>query len=95
MRYRIRPGIVKAKICGSQYLIPTRKASEECPQILRLSLLTIASWELIENHREQDIYRVYEILTKKPEDEVRKTVDQMLSDLCAKGFLIEAEDEEN
>ena len=95
MKYRIRSGIVKAEICGSHYLIPTRKASEECSQILRLSLLTMASWELLEKHREQDIYRVYEILTKKPADEVRETVDQMLSDLCAKGFLIEVEDEEN
>ena len=95
MKYKIRPGIVKAKICGSHYLIPTRKASEECPQILRLSLLTLASWELLEEDRKQDIYRVYEILTKQPADEVRQTVDRMLSDLCAKGFLIEAEDEEN
>ena len=93
MRYQIRPGIVRTQICGAYYLIPTRKAADDCPSIMRLSIFTASAWELLEKDREQDIYRVYEILTKKTAEESRAHVDKLLADLCARGYLIEAEDD--
>ncbi len=92
MRYQIRPGIVRTQICGAYYLIPTRKAAEDCPSIMRLSIFTASIWELMEKEREQDIYRLYEVLTKKTAEESKEYVEKQLADLCAKGYLIEVED---
>ena len=93
MRYRQRPGIVKTNICGVSYLIPTRKASEACPNVLKLSLISTVAWEAVAKQREADIYHIYGLLTKKPITEVHEIIDKLLHDLCDQGFLIEAEDE--
>ena len=93
MRYIQRPGIVKTEICGVSYLIPTRIASEECPRVLKLSLITAIAWEAVGKNKEQDIYKVYGILSKKSEEEVQEKVEELLRGLSEKGFLIEAEDD--
>ena len=94
MHYIVRPGIVRAKICGVYLLIPDRAASEVCPYVQRISLLVSAAVEVIEKGQPvENIYTIYRILTKKPEEEVRAKVDGLLADLCGKGFLIRVEDD--
>lgn len=94
MRYKVRPGIVRAQICGVYLLIPDRAASEACPYIRRINLLLSAAVEVIEKGQPiEKIYTIYRILTKRPEEEIRQKVDRQLADLCDKGFLIRVEDE--
>ena len=91
MNYSPRPGIVRAKICGEYLLIPTRSASEECPEVMRLSLMGAALWEELEKGRElKKLYEVFAILSRKPEEEIRERTDKLLDRLYEKGYLVEA-----
>ncbi|MBO4562905.1 MAG: hypothetical protein J5772_04755 [Clostridia bacterium] len=93
MYYKLRDGIVQTKICGVFMLIPTRRASEYCPHIQKVGLLLYAAIELLERGEPMEkVYRMYSILTKKPDDEVHKMVHDQLEELCAKGFLVKTED---
>ncbi len=94
MRYKVRPGVVRAQICGAYLLIPDREASEACPYVQRINLLLSAAVEVLEKGQPmENIYTMYRILTKRPEEEIRQKVDRQLADLCDKGFLIRVEDE--
>ncbi len=93
MTYRTRPGIVKTEICGVHLLVPTREAAELCPNILRLKLTHAIVWDIISREGPvEDICRVFSILTKKPDKEVRTRVQKLLDDFCEKGFLIRTDE---
>jgi hypothetical protein len=95
-QYKVRPGIVKTEICGVRLLVPTRQASEACPGVLRLSMMTDFAWTLLCNTEDpgeavEKIRKVVALLSKAPDDVVIERVDRLLSGLCEKGFLIETE----
>ena len=94
MKYKVRPGVVKVQICGSYLLIPTRAAASSCKEIIQLKLLQTMGWELLSAGRPVDeVYKMFSIFTKKPEEENRRMVDTFLENLYEKGFLIKEEDE--
>lgn len=94
MKYKVRPGIVRADICGAHLLIPNREASEACPHVMSISLLTAGLWEgLSKSNSTENIYKLYKILLNKPDEEIRQIVDKQLLKLYEKGFLLQAEDE--
>ncbi len=93
MRYKTRPGVVKVQICGSYLLVPNREASEYCQGVVQLKMLQTMGWEVLEaGGPVKDVYKLFSIFMRQPEEEVRSTVDTFLSRLREKGFLI-AEDE--
>ncbi|MBO4848192.1 MAG: hypothetical protein J5586_03465 [Clostridia bacterium] len=94
MKYKLREGIVQTKICGVFLLVPTRAASESCPHIQKVGLLLYSAIELLERGEPiEKIYQMYQILTKKSDEEVRELVDGQLETLREKGFLVAAEDD--
>ncbi len=93
MTYKCRPGIVRVKICGEYLLTPTRAASEACPKVLRLSIMKAALWEELEKgHDGSVVVRAFHALSRKPEEEIRKKVDQALTELYEGGFIIRADE---
>lgn len=91
MKYQCRKGIVRVQICGEYYLIPTREASEICPTITRLPLLSAAIWEEVEKGNNTDKLRfAFQTLTHKPEEEIQARIDGILEDLFQRGYLVEA-----
>lgn len=95
MRYVCREGIVLTKIAGEWLLIPTRKASESCPHIMRLALPCAMMWGCLEKGGSMgDVYRIFRVLTKKEDKEVRQLVDRLMSELIEKGYLIASDPEE-
>lgn len=93
MNYTTRPGVALVTVCGVKLLIADRKASEFCPQPLRLKISGAVIWGFLEKGRMEDIDTFYSILSKKSPEEVREKVDGFLHDLCEKGFLIAGERE--
>lgn len=97
--YKIRPGIVKTEICGVRLLVPTRAASEECPHILRLNMIYDFTWSILTkadgDEGVENVRKMIALLSKAPDDVVEEKVNQLLSGLCEKGFLIETEEPEN
>lgn len=94
MYYVLRPGVVKTKICGVFLLIPDRKASEICPRIQRLNLITALTLEVLEKREPiENAYRNYTYLSRKTMDEAKEKIDGILDDLCKKGYLICEENE--
>ena len=82
MIYSCRPGIVLTKICGQWLLIPTRAASEHCPNVTRLTFPAALIWGMIEKRKSrEDIQRAMSILTHdetKARDVVRSIIDSLL-----------------
>lgn len=94
IKYKPRPGIVKVRICGENLLVPTREASEACPRVIRLNLMAAALWTELEKGNGADkICRFFEILSKKPKEEVEEQIEKVLRDLYENGYLINAGDE--
>lgn len=88
MNYRLRQGIVFTKICGQYLLIPNRKASETCPHIKPLSIISAAMIENIQKgYPMEKIYQIYEVLSRKTKEESCKRIDQLAEELCKHGFL--------
>ena len=96
MSYKIRPGITHVNICGANLLIPTRAASVECPNVVRLGGLGSLLWGYVEGTLPRGL--IVNLMTKtqkKPVAEIESQIDASLRDLCEKGFLIEVPDEED
>lgn len=92
MRYKIRPGITRTNICGVQVLVPTRKASEACPSLMRLNLISSIVWETIEKDLPMEkAKQACKILLRKPDNEVDARVQKILDHFYEKGFLIREE----
>lgn len=92
MKYQPRPGVVLTKLCDMNVLIPSRAAYGACRTIKRLPALWAITWEQLEREdAEERILAIHRILTRKPDEEIRKTVDEFLQDLADKGFLIESD----
>ncbi len=92
-RYKTRPGIVFTKICGVKLLIPTRKASEDCPRFKRLNFFTSMIWQMLEAEKTmEEIYELLHIFIKEPDEIVREKVDKILIEFEKDGFLIAEED---
>lgn len=89
MKYKQRPGIVLTEICGEQFLIPTRAASEFCPYLVKANLFVTIIWGMVGNDQPvEKIYDAFQMLSRKPEDVVQKFVDRLLASLCKKGILV-------
>ena len=89
MGYQIRPGIVLTYLCGSPFLIPTRKAAQACPHILRLSLPLLSLWKALElDMPHERICALFEGLLHVSAEEADRLIAQSLQMLCEKGFLI-------
>ena len=97
MQYKPRPGIVPAKICGLHVLIPTRAAYDHCKSIIRLPKLWAITYDMITKEEpEENMIRLHKILTKKPEEEIKRRIDHFCEELAKNGFLIKdsGEDEQ-
>lgn len=95
MKYQYRPGIVRTHICGECLLIPTREASEACPEIIRLPLLGAAVLEVIEKGKDLSVITgAFRKLTGKPAADIDRRISEFLEDLCEKGYLIRTGDDE-
>lgn len=94
MKYKLRPGVVLANICGVSLLIPGREASAFCPYIRKISLPVVVALDKMSKNESWDFaYEVYSQLLNKSMEEARQKIDGQLASLCENGFLITMEDE--
>lgn len=92
MKYQPRPGVVLTKLCDMNVLIPSRAAYGACRTIKRLPAIWAITWEQLgREDAEERILTIHRILTRKPDVEIRTSVDAFLRDLADKGFLIESD----
>ena len=88
MKYKPRPGIVMAKICDMNLLIPTRMAFSECQAMLRLPVIWALTWNLLVEEDDEKIFQLHKILTKKTDDEIKERLDMFYKEMVEKGFMI-------
>ena len=93
MRYQYHPGIIRVRICGQSLLVPDRAASETCPEILKLPLLSAAVLEEVEKGRDLSIISgSFQKLTGRPAEDIDSRIHAVLESLCEKGYLLRNED---
>ena len=94
MKYQYRPGIVRVRICGEYLLVPTREASEACPEIIRLPLLSAAVLEEIEKGRDLSIVSSsFQKLTGRSAEDIDSRIRSILENLCERGYLVQVGDD--
>ncbi len=92
MEYKPREGIVRVMVCGVSLLVPTRRASEECPNIATLSMLEDMFWfQLAKGRSMEEICTFYSKMSFKPIDDARPAVEGFFERLYEKGFVVAAE----
>lgn len=95
MHYVTRPGVARVEICGRFLLIPDRKASEYCEEVVPVKFLGAVVWGMLCSGKPlEEISNFYSTMSRKPEEKARAELDAYLSGLCEKGYLIPVEDEE-
>ncbi len=89
MIYKIRPGIVRLKICDVDILAATREVWENCPTIRPLPRLWACCWAIMEKgSTSADVIRTFAKLFGQSEDEARQRLDKIFSELYKQGYLI-------
>ena len=93
MAYKIRPSIVRVRICGKDLLVAKRSVWEECPRVRIIPKLWAACWAVMENDRtDQDVVAAFAGLLNKSEDEVRERFDKIFRTLYDENYLIKTEE---
>ena len=98
MRYEVRTGIVRMKICGVSFLSPTRKAAKDCSLIMPLKFFVGIIWTLLSEGKTIDeVYEVFQKLlgssrNNLTEEQITEIVDKNLKELVDNGYVIRAED---
>ena len=93
MKYKLRDGIVTVSVCGTRLLIPTRKASEDCPGIATLSLFDrLIISQINKGLSVEELYQFFADISFRPVTDVRAQVDAFIDTFVSKGFLVPDED---
>ena len=93
MAYKISPGIVRVRICGTDLLVAKREIWEECPRVRVIPKLWAACWTVMENDKTDDeVVAAFAGLLNKSEDEVRRRFDKIFRTLYDENYLVEAEE---
>ena len=93
MIYKIRPGIVRLRICDVDLLAATRQVWEQCPAVRPLPRIWAACWALMENgSTSEEAVDTFVRLFRQSEEEVHAKLGNVFETLYSEGYLIEAED---
>ncbi len=89
MSYKIRPGIVRVQICGSDFLVATRPLQEELPGVKKIPKLWAACWAVMEKDRtDKEVVEAFAGLLGKTAEQVRSKLDPVFSKLEEQGYLL-------
>lgn len=93
MKYECKPGIVYCKICGEAMLIPTRSATENNHNIIRLTLPASIVWKAISNGKSLDIVnKLFGVLFHKTIEEAAEVTLQVIDDFKRSNLIIEIDE---
>ena len=90
MNYVIRPGVTVTKICGINFLLSTREASEHCPLIGRPGIFELMCWEGVSKGKtKEELCSITERAFKRTPEQAKKIIGNAFGSLTEKGYLIE------
>ncbi len=93
MAYKIRPGIVRVRICGKDLLVAKRSVWDECPRVRAIPKLWAACWAVMENDRtDDDVVTAFAGLLRKPENEIRERFAKIFRTLYDENYLIKVQE---
>ena len=95
MKYQVRDGIVKLKICGIIFLTPNRKESKNCKPIMPLNVFNGIIWQMLyKGQTLEEIYSIFEKMLMMSENSAsyKEVVNEYLKELVDNGFVVEIED---
>ncbi len=84
-----REGFSLTKICGINFLVPTRKASEHCWVIVPVSIFELMCWEgLSKGKTEKELCAITERAFRRKPEEAEKIISAAVNTLLSKGCLV-------
>ena len=94
-RYKTRPGVVSAMLCGQFTLIPTRAIYDVCGTLQMVPPKWVPLWRMVEHGEPMErIYAFYRPHYRDEPGKADRSVDFVLEKLWEKGFLVREAGEE-
>lgn len=94
MQYKLRSGVTRVKICGTDLLVSTRSSWEECAVVRPISFFWAGCVGMLEKGKDAaEIARILGKALKKDPESIREKVENIFAELYQMGFLVPAEDE--
>ena len=91
-RYKIRPGVVLAQVCGENLLVATRPARGKCPYVRQLNSTGAYFWSLLEqNMGEEQMLQAARVHYQAEPERLRSSLPPFLAGLAQQGYLIPEE----
>lgn len=89
MKYRIRPGVVLAEVCGEYLLLATLDASQHCSYVYQINETAAFFWKLLEQGlTEGEIVEAAAAEYEAPKELLSHDVRQFIQVLMEKGYLL-------
>lgn len=94
MEYKVRPGVVRVRICDTDILTAKREIWDQVPTVAPLPRMWAYAWFLIERYGSSDkALESMSVVLKKSVEELREQFAPFFDKMTQLGFLIPAEDE--
>ena len=96
-KYKIRPGVVLASVCGEYILVSSAAARENCPYMTQLNETSAFLWEQMKDgvtiEQLQDaVFSAYEVDNNT---DVYGVIRDFLDQLCNAGYLTVEQEKNN
>ena len=99
MRYRTRPGVVLAPVCGEYLLVAANGARSFCPYVTQLNESSAFLWRQLKDGADAEALKAAVTAEYEIEDpcEAAAAIEGFLSQMLQAGYLLEESDggEEN
>ena len=93
-KYKNRPGVVLAEICGEYLLVSTKEARETCPYVIQINETSSFLWKSLGEW--MDLHGLMKCVTDEYEvdnpDQAMKAVESFVSQMEEMGYLQKASD---
>ena len=89
MKYRIRPGVVLAEVCGEYLLLATLDASQHCSYVYQINETAAFFWKLLEQGLpDGEIVEAAAADYEAPKELLSHDIRQFIQVLMEKGYLL-------
>ena len=89
MKYRIRPGVVLAEVCGEYMLLATLDASRHCPYVYQLNETAAAFWRWMAQGLDEDaVVAAAAAEYEAPAALIRRDLRTLAAALWEKGYIL-------
>ena len=98
MNYKPRPGVVMIRVCGVFLLVPTRAASQACPNVRQITPGAGIIWTLFQDNEPDEAAKRFldfqQKMSKKPIEVLRDKLERFCEGLYEGGYMVRTDEDD-